>query len=957
MSDLSVFGLELPIEIITLGLITGITYGLLGMGLTLVYRTSRVINFAHGEIGALPAILLSVLVVNQGWSYWLVLPLALLLAASLGGLTERTVIRRLSGAPRLNVLVATIGVSQILLVCNILIPREGELASRGFPVPISWSHTIGTYVVSPGQILILTVAPVVVIALTWFLARTRLGMASRASAENQDAALLAGVPVHRVSMTIWSMAGLLAGVSAILVGPTQPVLTQMALGPSLMVRALAAALIGRLVSLPWAFAGGIAMGVLEATVSFNYPTGGTLELVIFLAIIGILLFRRGLSQQTRGGEESSWSMAGLARPLRPAIRNLATVKRARRLGFTVLVAVAVLAPLPMSNAQRVLLAGIVVFAIMGLSLVVLTGYAGQVSLGQFAFVGIGAFVGGRMLQLGYPPWMAMLYTVLAGGLTAGLIGLPALRIRGLFLAVATLAFSLAASNWLFAQEWLAAPGANSIPRPILFGVDMQNTRNYYWFCLAVFVVVAMMVHRIRWTGLGRAMIAVRDNEAAAATLSVSPRRAKLAAFVLSGAIAALGGYLYGGLLVVFNAGVFGTARSLNLLALVIFGGVTTVTGAVLGAIWVQGIPYFFGSNIGLASSGIGLLLVLLLLPGGLASLVFRARDAVVARLIGNDPADGPPPEQVIRPSLPARLAAEASTDEAPPRPLEARGILVTYGAIRAVDGVSLELNRGEILGLVGPNGAGKTTLFDVLSGQIQPAEGAVLLHGDEVTGLRPERRALLGLGRTFQQARLFDSLTIRETLALALERAEPSEAVPSVLGLPPSRRAERAKISEADDLIELLGLEPFADRQIAELSTGTRRLAELGCAVALGADVLLLDEPMAGIAQREVEAFVPVLREIRDHLDASMVVIDHDLPMIGSVSDRLMVLASGSVVASGPPSILRDDPRVVAAYLGTDERAIDRSGAARRGSAAAASTGRGERPVRVRAASDKGGVD
>jgi ABC-type branched-subunit amino acid transport system ATPase component/ABC-type branched-subunit amino acid transport system permease subunit len=928
VNEVPVIGLELPVEIIVLGLITGVTYGLLGMGLALVYRTSRVINFAHGEIGALPAILLAVLVVNQGWSYWLVLPLALLLAASLGGLTERTVIRRLSGAPRLNVLVATIGVSQVLLVCSILVPREGELASRGFPVPISWSFTVGTYVVSPGQVLILLIAPVAVLAITWFLVRTRLGLASRAAAENQDAALLSGVPVHRVSLTIWSMAGLLAGVSAILVGPTQPVLTQVALGPSLMVRALAAALIGRLVSLPLAFVGGVALGVIESTVSFNYPTGGTLELVLFLVIIAILLFRRGLGQQARGGEASSWSLAGAIRPLSPAARSLPSVVTARRLGLVALIAAAALAPVPMSNAQRVLLASIVIFAVMGLSLVVLTGYAGQVSLGQFAFVGIGAFVGGRMLQLGYAPWMAVLYTLLAGGVTAGLVGLPALRIRGLFLAVATLAFSLATSNWLFAQEWLAAPGANTIPRPVLFGIDLQDTRSYYWLCLAVLVVVGAIVARIRTTGLGRAMIAVRDNEPAAATLSIPPRRAKLAAFVISGAIAALGGYLYGGLLVVFSTGTFGTAQSLNLLALVIFGGVTTVTGAIVGALWVQGIPYFFGSNVGLLSSGIGLLVVLLLLPGGLASLLFRVRDAVVARLTGIPDGDDPPPDRLLRPALPpvASNPVDGRSDGAGLLPLEAHDIRVSYGAIHAVDGVSLELRQGEILGLVGPNGAGKTTLFDVLSGQVRPASGAVLLHGQDVTALRPEQRALLGLGRTFQQARLFDSLTVRETLEVALERSDPSEAVPSLLGLPPSRRAERAKQAKADELMDLLGLGPFADRQVAELSTGMRRLLELGCTVALHADVLLLDEPMAGIAQREVEAFVPVLGEIRDHLGASLVVIDHDLPMIGSVSDRLIVLASGSIVAEGPPSILRDDARVAAAYLGTDERAIARSG-------------------------------
>jgi ABC-type branched-subunit amino acid transport system ATPase component len=202
----------------------------------------------------------------------------------------------------------------------------------------------------------------------------------------------------------------------------------------------------------------------------------------------------------------------------------------------------------------------------------------------------------------------------------------------------------------------------------------------------------------------------------------------------------------------------------------------------------------------------------------------------------------------------------------------------------------------------------------------------VRLRGHDITDLRPESRALAGLGRSFQQARLFDQLSLVDALKVALERDEPSETIPSLLGLPPSRLAEWRKQARADELVDLLGLGPFARRPVVELSTGTRRLAELGCMIALGADVILLDEPMAGIAQREVEAFVPVLRELRDHLDASVVVIDHDLPMLVSLVDRMYVLAAGLVIAEGPPGTVREDPAVIAAYLGTDERAVHRSG-------------------------------
>jgi ABC-type branched-subunit amino acid transport system ATPase component/ABC-type branched-subunit amino acid transport system permease subunit len=694
-----------------------------------------------------------------------------------------------------------------------------------------------------------------------------------------------------------------------------------------MLRALAAAMIGGLVSLPRVFLGGVAIGILEALVTFNYSTGGTLELVLFLVVVGSLAARQGLGQLARGGEESSWSLAGAVRALPPRLAGRVEVIRARRGALVLAVALAIVAPLPFGSAQHVLMASVVLSALMGLSLVVLTGYAGQVSLGQFAFVGLGAVVGGRMLQLGYAPWMAVLYSVIAGGLAALIIGVPALRIRGLFLAVTTLAFAVATSTWVFGQTWLVSltgsTPSTTIPRPVLFGFDLQRTRSYYWLCLGVFLVVAAMVRRLRSSGIGRAMIAVRDNEPAAATLSIAPRRVKLTAFVIAGMIASLGGYLYGGLLVTFSSSSFSPVESLNLLAMVIFGGVTSITGAIVGAMWVRGIPYFFGSNIGLIASGIGLLVVLLALPGGLAALLFRLRDRVVTVLTGEEVDEVLASSEAPRSRLEPRPAEPGPTSDVPA--LEARSITVRYGGVVAVDAASMHVARGEVVGLVGPNGAGKTTLFDALSGQVTPDHGQVLLDGVDISRLRPEQRALLGVSRTFQQARLFDELTVVDAFKLALERDEPSELVPSLLSLPPSRAAERAKQLRADEIVELLGLQPFAHRSVRQLSTGTRRLAELGCTIAMGAEVLLLDEPTAGIAQREVEAFVPAIREIQAHLGASMVIIDHDIPMIGAIVDRLYVLAAGTVIAHGDPDAVRRDPEVIRAYLGTDERALRRS--------------------------------
>jgi ABC-type branched-subunit amino acid transport system ATPase component len=310
-------------------------------------------------------------------------------------------------------------------------------------------------------------------------------------------------------------------------------------------------------------------------------------------------------------------------------------------------------------------------------------------------------------------------------------------------------------------------------------------------------------------------------------------------------------------------------------------------------------------------------------------VLFRLRDFVVSRLTGERLArleTGDRELGAVRARLSAAAAAPSPAAGDVAAPIEAREIFVRFGGNAAVDDVSLIAHPGEIVGLMGPNGAGKTTLFDVLSGHLRPDHGVVLLEGDDVTRLRPEQRARRGLGRTFQQARLFDDLSLVEALEVAFECREPSEAVPSLLGLPPSRDAERRKADQAQELIELLGLGPYAERSVAELSTGTRRVAELAAVIGMGSRVVLLDEPTAGIAQREVEAFRPVLREVRDHLGATMIVIEHDLPLLLDVVDRLYVLVAGRIIAEGDPRALREDPAVIAAYLGTDERVVARSG-------------------------------
>ena len=250
-----------------------------------------------------------------------------------------------------------------------------------------------------------------------------------------------------------------------------------------------------------------------------------------------------------------------------------------------------------------------------------------------------------------------------------------------------------------------------------------------------------------------------------------------------------------------------------------------------------------------------------------------------------------------------------------------------FGGVHAVENVDLNVQPGEVVGLIGTNGAGKTTLMNAVGGFV-PSVGQVELFGTNVTRYSPSRRASLGLGRTFQQADLFPDLSVRETIQVALEARGRSQVIPTLLALPSAKRRERTRQAECEELISFFGLGRYASSFISELSTGTRRIVELSCLIALEARVLCLDEPTAGVAQRETEAFAPLVLRIREELGASLLVIEHDMPFIMGISDRVYCLEAGAIIAEGTPDEVRNDPLVIASYLGTDERAIARSGTA-----------------------------
>ncbi|MEM1333325.1 MAG: branched-chain amino acid ABC transporter permease/ATP-binding protein [Actinomycetota bacterium] len=960
-------------QIVVSGAVSGLVFGLLAMGIVLVHRSTRVINFAVGNMGVPGAALFALMVINWGWPFWLALVVSITIGAAIGAVTEVVVIKRLFHRSRVVLLIATVGIAEFWRAVVVLTFPDVDGSQRTFPVAIGrdWDDVLGVRI-EGSDLQILVVVPLVALGLGLMMNRTTLGKAVTASADNPDLSRLSGINPHVVSTIVWTIAGLLATVSMMLLSGGQAATGIENLGPFTLTNALAAAVIARFGSFPRVMLAGVAIGVVRNVLDFNFlDDPGLSTLAVFIAVVVALAWQRG-----RTDDDGLLSFAPRLRPI-PArlehvwwIRNLAALTTLPLLALVVLVAWQNesifafvndvqgiwVAPDRIRPSQFFVWSSIVATAICVASLTIITGWSGQVSLAQMAFAGIGALTAAalargaeldigfgsyRLIDLEFVAWPAIPAIVAAAVITAilaALTGITALRVRGLMLAVSTFAFAIAAESYLYERPFLSG-GERSVvfDRGWLFGWDLSDQRSFFFFSLGCLVLTFVVIGRLRRSGVGRSIIAVRDNPDAAAAYTVSPVRMKLTAFALAGGIAGLGGGLLGNAArqIQYSESLFQVEDSLRLVNMVVIGGLGSVLGPLLGALWTLGLPAFFPDSdfISLLSSSVGFLIVLMYLPGGFIQVVHRVRDLVIERAdrrFGVDPAPSAiePPTWIRRVDhRDERDRAGAGTDAGrsdASTALTVRDVEVRFGGVRAVDGASIDVAAEQIVGLIGTNGAGKSTLMNAIGGYV-PATGSIRLGDREISSLAPPARARAGLGRTFQAATLFPGLTVRETVQVALESRHRSSVMRSALLL--DGRIERRRRSEADELIGFLGLGRYGDSFISDLSTGTRRIVELAGLLALGARVLCLDEPTAGVAQRETEAFGPLIVDIRREMRCSMVVIEHDMPLIMSISDRVYCLEAGSVIAQGAPAEVRDDPKVVASYLGTDGRAIERSDA------------------------------
>ena len=626
-----------PPFIVLLGVVMGSITALLAMGLILIYRTNRIINFAYGAMGSLGGAISLNLFMERDVNYFVAIGVGVAFGIGIGALIDVLVIRRFANASRLVLTVATIGLAQVLGVIELLGPGAGLVG--GIVTPLSQHSTlIGTFTFNGNHALIVAVIPVVIAALAWFLLRTDAGVAVRAAAENGERALLLGIPVHRLSTIVWMAAGGIAALTFILrtgVLGSQP---SVMMGFTFLLPALAAAVVARMESLPVAFGAGIGLGVLEQLVWWN-ADARSLANVFFLVVILVALLARSekLSRAFAGGA-NSWSSAGAIRPLPSLIRALPPVRIAYVVGGALLLGAAILLPvaLDLTSSRLHSLAAMMIWGMVGVSLVVLTGWGGHISLGQFAFVGVGAVVTANMMVIvGADFFVSLVVAGAAGALIALLLGLPALRIKGLFLAVTTLAFAVALDTYFLNPTYFSWMIPSNVDRPILWQrFDMSSQLVVYYVVLAFLVLTILAAQGVRNSRTGRVLIATRDNENAAQASAVPAMNAKLTAFMFSGAIAGIAGGLHVMLMRGIGVGSYGPNMSLDVFAMAVIGGIGSIGGALLGVLAIRTAELFVGGTVAMLITGAGLLFILYLLPGGLGQAMTGLRDRLVVVLVG-----------------------------------------------------------------------------------------------------------------------------------------------------------------------------------------------------------------------------------------------------------------------------------------------------------------------------------
>ena len=667
------------------GALIGLLYALLAFGLILVYRANRIINFAQAEIGSAAALLGVLLIKTQHWPYLAAFAVSMITAMVSGLVVEFVVVRRFARAPRLVLSVATIGVALLFALVQFYLPKwlGGGFIVNPTPPKTPFSglrFTIKPLIFDANSIVILFAAVLVVAGLTFFFRRTDVGMAVRASAENADRARLLGISPNRISTVVWVLAALLSGLGVFLRIPVVGVPVGADIGPQVLLYALAAAVIARMESFSVALVAGVAIGVTEQCIYyFNHDDGLAQSLMLPVLLIAMLAQRRRLSRGQDSGL-ATWALASEFRPVPPELRDLPEVQWGRFAGGAVILGLVLALPYMVGLERQILSSVVVIYGIVAVSLVILTGWAGQISLGQWGFVGVGSAVASGVavhLQNSVVKgdfFVAVITAGVIGAAVSVVIGLPALRIQGLYLAVTTLSFALAVQGFLLSQAyfpWLLPSGITQITRPVLYGrFSLNGPRAFYYMCLVMLALALASARALRNSRAGRVMIAARDNERGAASYGISVRRARLAAFAMAGFWASVAGALFAYQSKVVLPDNYTLELSFRVLTIVVIGGLTSLPGAMLGTLFIGVLQYGgFSQQVQNLATAVGVLLLLWLLPGGLAQAAYSARDGMLRWIAGR--------RRIVVPSL---LADVRDTDEGLTLPEESDIALIARAA-------------------------------------------------------------------------------------------------------------------------------------------------------------------------------------------------------------------------------------------------------------------------------------
>jgi sulfate-transporting ATPase len=736
----------------------------------------------------------------------------------------------------------------------------------------------------------------------WMLYRSsQFGLATEAVSESERSASAIGLSPNRIAVLNWALGSAIAAVAGILVVPI--ITLQVTSMTALVLAALAAALVADFRSFPVATVAGFALGIGQTLVSRFVDQQGLGASLPFLVIIVFLVFRgrslplrdyflKEMPMLGNGRMSWDWTLFGCG-----AVLFLLLTRETKWIdAITVSLGV----------------------AIVLLSIVLLTGYAGQLSLAQFAFAGFGAYVAGRLVAVYDIPFLLGLVAGVAAAVPLGLaFGLPAVRTRGINLAIVTLGLGTTMELMLFRnRNYTGGVQGTQVGNPDLFGYDIGSIKypaRYGIFVLVMAMAMVWLVSNVRRGRSGRRLIAVRTNERAAAALGIDVMAAKLFAFALSAAIAALGGILLAFRLSSISYQSFTNFTSITYVGLTLVGGVGHLLGAFVGSTMAsagfnQQVLESNWDGVGRyiqLISGISILLMVLLYKDGVAAEWVRIfRFVKKLRKWGQT--------LVIELADVADPDAEEHQTRVPPKTLTMDGLTVQYGAVVAVDDVSYQLQPGSITGLIGPNGAGKTSLIDAISG-FTSATGRVVLDEEDLSRQSPVKRARAGVARSFQSLELFEDSTVFENLSVA---ADPQDFRSYLYDLVhPINPPFPPEVVRA--IIEFQ-LDQDLHRDVKDLSYGKRRLLAIARAVAMHPSVLLLDEPAAGLSATESAELAVVVRRLAEDWGMAVLVVEHDMNFVMDVCDEVMVLDFGKLIAFGSPEDVRSDPAVVAAYLGDE---------------------------------------